>query len=150
VSLMPDLAGDLQISSQLLRDFREQTINREAWMVTPHGGGFRRVQVGHRRLLANGNMNESPQQHGRASHDSRGNRPGSRPRAFLALKPRARPCGRGAVPRASHASAEARATGRGVTPLGLMPGRKGKAEVRARAMRARGGLQASYRRPPEG
>jgi hypothetical protein len=61
VSLMPDLAGDLQISSQLLRDFREQTINREAWMVTPMGVGFRRVQVGHRRLLANGNMNESPQ-----------------------------------------------------------------------------------------
>lgn len=59
VALIPDLAGDMSISSDLLRQFREETQNREAWMVTPMGVGFRRARVGYRRLLADGAATES-------------------------------------------------------------------------------------------
>lgn len=60
VTLVPDLAGDLRITSALVRDFREQTLNREAWTVTPRGVSFRKALVGHRRLLADGSMSDSP------------------------------------------------------------------------------------------
>jgi len=60
VTLVPDLAGDLRITSAFVRDFREQTLNREAWTVTPRGVSFRKAQVGHRRLLADGSMSDSP------------------------------------------------------------------------------------------
>jgi hypothetical protein len=59
VALVPDLAGDMVINSALLREFRDQTQNREAWLVTPMGAGFHRARVGHRRLLADGAMTES-------------------------------------------------------------------------------------------
>ncbi len=59
VTLVPDLPGDLLLTGETHRAFKEQIIGAPATM-TPAELRFRRASVGPRRLLADGTMDNSP------------------------------------------------------------------------------------------
>lgn len=59
VTLVPDLAGDLTLSSDVYRTFRQQISDQPA-MVMGSGRSFYRTRVGRRRLLADGTSDYSP------------------------------------------------------------------------------------------
>lgn len=59
VTLVPDLPGDLLITSDAYRAFSDEVTGQPA-TITTNSIAFRRVSVGPRRLLADGTMNSSP------------------------------------------------------------------------------------------
>ncbi len=60
VSLVPDLRGDLVIDQAALRSARTELMGQQP-MIMPTTLGWRRVNIGRRRLLADGTMNSEPQ-----------------------------------------------------------------------------------------
>ncbi|WP_345529458.1 ATP-binding protein [Nocardioides endophyticus] len=58
VTLVPDVAGDLALTTESVHRFRESILNQEAWSVTPMSVRFQRADVGWRRLRADGSTSE--------------------------------------------------------------------------------------------
>jgi Putative DNA-binding domain len=58
VSLVPDLAGDLVINQVALNAVRNEMMGRQP-LIMPAGLSWRRVSIGRRRILADGNMDNS-------------------------------------------------------------------------------------------
>jgi hypothetical protein len=59
VTLVPDLPGDLALSRDVFQSFERQIIGSPAAVVDV-GAHFQRSNIGRRRLLADGTMNDSP------------------------------------------------------------------------------------------
>jgi hypothetical protein len=59
VTLVPDLPGDMTITTAILEDFQRAVIGTQTAIVSV-GVSFRRANVGRRRLLADGTMDNSP------------------------------------------------------------------------------------------
>jgi hypothetical protein len=59
VTLVPDLPGDLVITTAMYREFEQATVGQPTTII-PSGASLKRVSVGRRRVLVDGTMDQSP------------------------------------------------------------------------------------------